>query len=96
MSSNISIQVPLDVMLEIATYGSNGRISEHVQRRFEKMLIEQGYQEELHVMREAKLEEMRANLSRTLGPTNMKKLESVIATSVEAIKIASRMAGEQA
>jgi hypothetical protein len=87
----IVIELPLDIALEIATYGEYGKISRFVQKLFEKQIVEKGFKQDLLNTQDQKLEKLKENLSRTLGGDVMKKVDDAIQTGVEAIKVANRL-----
>ena len=87
----IKIEIPLDHAIEIATYGENGSLSRLLQMSFEKGLNDLGYHKEIQKVRDEKINKMFNNLSRTLGASNMKKLEDAIETGKEAIRVANRL-----
>ena len=87
----IKIEIPLSHAIEIATYGESGSLSRLTQLSFEKELKRLGYEKEVHEVREEKMNRIFGNLSRTLGASNMKKLEDAIETGREAIKVANRL-----
>ena len=87
----IKIEIALDFAIDIATYGESGFLSRLVQLSFEKELERLGYEKEIRGVREEKLNRIFNNLSRTLGASNMKKIEDAIETGKEAIKVANRL-----
>jgi hypothetical protein len=91
MNKTITIEISLDIALEIASYGEYGKISRIAQKLFEKQIIEKGFKQDLLNMQDQKLEKLKENLSRTLGGDTMKKLDDIIHVGVDAIKVANRL-----
>jgi len=87
----IKIEIPLEYAIEIATYGESGALSRLVQMSFEKGLKDLGYQNEIQKARDEKINKIFVNLSRTLGASNMKKIESALETGKESIRVANRL-----
>ena len=87
----IKIEIALDFAIDIATYGESGSLPRIVQMAFEKQLKNLGYEKEVQKVRDKKINKLFNNISRTLGASNMKKLEDVIETGKEAIKVANRL-----
>lgn len=90
-NKKIKIEIPLSHAVEIATYGESGALSRLVQMSFEKALNDLGYQKEIQKVRDEKINKIFNNLSRTLGASNMKKLEDAIETGKSAIRVANRL-----
>ena len=87
----IKSEILLEHAIEIATYGESGSLSRLTQLSFEKELKRLGHEREVHEAREEKMDRIFGNLSRTLGASNMKKLDDAIKIGKEAISVASRL-----
>jgi len=87
----ITITIPLDFAIEIATYGELGKISKFAQISIEKELKRLGYEKQLNIARDEKTKELFKSLNRTLGSDSMKKIEDAIKIGKDAIKVANRM-----
>lgn len=59
----ITITIPLDIALEIATYGEYGKVSRNTQHYMEKQVKQMGYEKELNDLRDQKLKASAENLS---------------------------------
>ena len=90
-NKKIKIEIPLEYVIDIASFGESGTLNRMVQISFEKEIKRLGYEKELQEARDEKMDRIFGNLSRTLGASNMKKLEDAIETGREAIKVANRL-----
>lgn len=87
----VTITIPLDVAVEIATYGESGRISRFAQNSFEKELTRLGYDQKIENAREEKTKKLFNSLNRTLGSDSVNKLKKAIKVGTDAIKVSNRM-----
>lgn len=87
----ITITIPLDIALEIATYGEYGKVSRNTQHYMEKQVKQMGYEKELNDLRDQKLKASAENLSRILGSDVMNKIEESLKVAKDAMIVASRM-----
>lgn len=87
----VTIEIPLDFAIEIATYGESGKISRFAQLSIEKELTRLGYDDKLNSVREEKTKNLFNSLNRTLGSDSMNKIESAIKIGKDAIKVSNRM-----
>jgi hypothetical protein len=74
----IVIQIPVDYVVELATYGETGKVSKLIQLFFEKQLKDKGLENKIHTAREIKLQETFVNLKRTLGSEGVKNLKTLL------------------
>ena len=87
----ISINIPLSIAIEIATYGDNGKVSKIAQLSIEKELNRLGYQKQLTEERKNKTKRLFESLKKTLGSDAMNKLDDAIKIGKDAITISKRM-----
>ena len=87
----ITITIPVNLALEIASYGSDGKISRTAQLEFESHLKRMGYEEQLNEVRKEKLKKTAENLGKILGSDAMKKLDDTLKIAKDAMVVASRM-----
>jgi len=91
MKKTINIELPVDLAIEIATYGETGKISRIAQRKFEKAVIDNGYKNELTQARDEKIKNLFGKIERTLGTDATKTIKDAVKTGEEAIRVANRM-----
>lgn len=87
----VTITIPLDFALDIATFGESGKIPRLTQISIEKELKKLGYEKELNETRKNKTKNLFKSLDRVLGSDNMKKIDDAVKIGVNAIKVANRM-----
>lgn len=87
----IKVEIPLEFAIEIATYGETGKVSRLIQTSFQKELKKLGFENELNVAREKKLNDLFGNIKRVLGDENVQKINDSIETAKNAIKVATRL-----
>lgn len=87
----ITITIPLDLALEISTYGSSGKISTSAQMFMEKQVKQMGYEKELNDLRDKKLKESSENLAKILGSDVMSKIDESLKIAKDAMQVAARM-----
>lgn len=80
MNDNLTIEVPVYYLLQIATHGKmgTGDLPDIMRTWATKKLLESGYNEELRKAQDEKLDQLRKSLSNVVGKEGMRKIDDAL------------------
>ena len=93
MKELVTIEIPTDFLLHIATYGKlgTGEFSSIMQEWFRRKCNELGLAEELKQRELKRIDELRQNMENVLGATAVERLDKGILLGKRALRIAKEL-----